>query len=121
MTYKPSKERLREFNLVKYMGKMPTPELIMECMKKSGLSRRSFEITYGIPLKTIEKYIDGQRPFPVVHWHIFYEFDNLEKFYSNFIIKERRKKKEVVKKEEPVISESNKLLIDAFKERLNKR
>ena len=122
MQFKPYHRELRERNLVRYKGKPPSSELVTECMNKAGLRRETFEIAYGIVKKTLERYQNGSRGLPVVYWHIFYEFDNLEKFYSTFIIKTKRKARKVEEKPEtvaPTISETNKALIDAFKRRFD--
>jgi hypothetical protein len=120
MKHLPFKRELRESNLKKYKGIPPSIELVKKTIEKSNLSRRSFEITYGIVEKTIERYIIGLRGMPMYYWHIFYEFDNLEKFYSNFKGKKKRKAKEVVQKVTPIIAETNKSIIDAYRTRINK-
>jgi hypothetical protein len=120
MKHLPFKRELRESNLVKYKGKPPSIELVSKCIESSGLSRRSFEITYGIVEKTLQWYRKGDRGLPIYYWHIFYEFDNLEKFYSNFKVKKKRKAKEVVQKVTPVIAQTNKNLIDELRQKLSK-
>lgn len=115
----PFKQELRVSNLKRYKGKMPPVELVLKCIKSSGLSRLSFEITYGIVEKTIQRYQKGLRGMPVYYWHIFYEFDNLEKFYANFRVRKKREKKEPVKPI-PTIAETNKSLIDAYRAKFNK-
>lgn len=116
---KPYKQHLREKSLVKYKGIPPSKELVSSIIETSGLSRRSFEITYGIVGKTLERYITGERGLPTIYWHIFYEFNNLEKFYSNFIRAEKKKTKEKVIQEikETVIPKTNKSIIDAYRAR----
>lgn len=99
---------------------MPPIDLVKKIIEQSKLSRRSFEITYGIVEKTLERYIKGDRGLPPYYWHIFYEFNNLEKFYSNFKAKKKRKAREVVENVTPTIAETNKNLIDAYRARINK-
>lgn len=122
MRLKPFTKELRESNLVRYKGVSPSIDKVNEVIKKSNLTRNSFEITFGIVLKTIERYVYGYRGLPVVYWHIFYEFDNLEKFYDTFKVKKRRIRKN--KKEElPPIQtpENNKNLIDAYRTRIGQQ
>lgn len=120
MKYRPFKQELRESNLVRYKGVVPPIMLIKSTIEKSNLSRRSFEITYGIVEKTLERYITGKRGLPIYYWHIFYEFNNLEKFYTNFRKKKKQKVKELVEKATPVIAQTNKSIIDAYRTRINK-
>jgi hypothetical protein len=120
MKHLPFKRELRESNLVKYKGVPPNIELVKKTIEKSNLSRRSFEITYGIVEKTIERYLDNLRGMPMYYWHIFYEFDNLEKFYTNFKGKKKRKSNQVIEKPPPVIAQTNKSIIDAYRTRINK-
>lgn len=121
MSFKPYKQELREKNLVRYKGTPPSIELVNKCIEQSKLSRRSFELTYGIVEKTIERYQNGLRDLPTIYWHIFYEFNNLEKFYSNFKVKIKREKKIEEQKATPVISQTNKSLIDAYRAKLSQR
>lgn len=120
MRFKPYKQELREKSLIKYKGVPPSIEKVKEILKQSNLSQDAFEITYGIADKTIERYIGGKRGLPTVYWHIFYEFNNLEKFYRNFKAKKIQKQKEVVKSSPP-IAEKNKSLIDAYRTKLSER
>lgn len=122
MQFKPYKKELYERNIVRYKGKPPSKELVTECMNKAGMRRETFEIAYGIVKKTLERYQKGLRGLPVIYWHIFYEFDTLEKFYSTFMIKTKRKARKVADEQVPVtpkISDTNKALIDAFKKRFD--
>lgn len=119
MKYRPFKQELRESNLVRYKGVVPPVSLIKSTIEKSNLSRRSFEITYGIVEKTLERYIFGKRGLPIYYWHIFYEFNNLEKFYANFRKKKKRPKK--IKQARIVkIPEKNKTLIDELRAKLSR-
>lgn len=120
MKYLPFKRELRESNLVRYKGISPPIEKVKTVITQSNLSRRSFEITYGIVEKTLERYIAGKRGLPMYYWHIFYEFNNLEKFYRNFKTSKIKKVKEVVK-ETPIIAEKNKSLIDAYRTKFGRQ
>lgn len=120
MRFKPYKQELREKSLIKYKGVPPAIEKVKEVLKQSNLSQDAFEITYGIADKTLERYIGGKRGLPTVYWHIFYEFNNLEKFYRNFKAKKIQKQKEVVKITPP-IAEKNKSLIDAYRTKFSGR
>lgn len=118
------KAEISKRNLIAYKGKQPSIELVTQCLEKSGLTRQSFEIAYGIVIKTIQRYQRGLRGMPVKYWHIFYEFDTLDKFYSTFVVKQKRKQKKVEKeqkKNEPEISSTNKAIIDAIRERFSQR
>lgn len=121
MKFKPFKQDLREKNLVRYKGIPPSVDMVKKTIEQSKLSRRSFEITYGIVGKTLERYMSGARELPTVYWHIFYEFNSLEKFYTNFMKTQTKKVKEKVKKEikEIIIPQSNKSIIDAYRARVN--
>lgn len=120
MSFKPYKQELREKSLIKYKGKPPSIEKVKEILQQSNLSKDAFEITYGLADKTLERYIGGKRGLPTVYWHIFYEFNNLEKFYRNFRAKKIQKAKEVAKTLPP-IAEKNKSLIDAYRAKFGKR
>lgn len=115
MIFKSYKRQLREKNLIKYKGTPPSIEKVKELISRSKLSRTTFEITYGIVEKTLFWYIRGERGLPAIYWHIFYEFDNLEKFYANFKVRKKREQKKQEQKENPVISQTNKSLIDAYR------
>lgn len=119
----PFSKQIRNNNLIKYKGKPPTIELIDECVKKSGVRwRYKFERIYGITEKSIERYAKGLRPLPLVYWHIFYEYDNLEKFYATFKIRKKREVKEKAKQETAsIIASTNKNIIDAYRARINQR
>jgi hypothetical protein len=122
----PFKKQIREKNLIKYKGKPPSMELINSCVAKMAEGRKlfgrtTFERIYGIPLKTIERYYKGLRGMPLDYWHIFYEFDDLEKFYATFKLKKKRDIKKEVHKELPAIALKNKSIIDAYRERINQR
>lgn len=120
MRLKPFTRELRESNLIRYKGVMPSMEMVNEAVRKSKLTRNSFEITYGIVKKTIERYQYGFRGLPVVYWHIFYEYDNLEKFYNTFKLKRKRmRKKDNEKVRVLPIAENNKTLIDAYRARVS--
>lgn len=108
--------------MTRYKGVPPSVDIVRKCVDDSGMSRRSFELVYGIVEKSIQRYYKGQRSLPVCYWHIFYEFNNLDNFYTNFTKKKKREKKKVEvqqPKPVPVISESNKSIIDAFRKRLS--
>lgn len=120
MSFKSYKKELSDKSLIKYKGKPPSIELVQKVLKDSELSKDRFETVYGLPDKTLERYILGHRGLPTVYWHIFYEFNNLEKFYRNFKAKNEREKKES-KKSAPVIAETNKNLIDAIRARISQR
>lgn len=120
MIFKSYKRQLREKSLIKYKGLPPSIEKVKEIISQSKLSRAAFELTYGIVDKTLFWYIRGERNLPAIYWHIFYEFDNLEKFYANFNVRVKREKKKEEKKERPVIAETNKSILDAYRERFNK-
>ena len=120
MKFKPFKQQLIESNLIRYNGKPPTIEKVKEVLAQSNLSKDAFEITYGIVDKTLERYILGKRGMPTIYWHIFYEFNNLEKFYANFRTKRIKKVKEEIKAP-PTIAENNKSLIDAYRNKLSQR
>lgn len=119
MIFKSYKKQLRENALIKYKGTPPSIELVKAVLEKSKLSLTSFEITYGIVIKTITRYVLGQRGMPAVYWHIFYEFDNLEKFYSTFKVRKKREAKKEEQKPNPVISQTNKSIIDAYRRKFN--
>ena len=115
------KDQLRMFSIRKYKGMPPPPELIRSILEKTGMAKYRFEIAYDIPHQTLQRYLDGLRHMPVEYWHIFYEFDNLEKFYSNFKVKSVRKKKDKKPVETPaqiIINEKNKSIIDAIRSRI---
>lgn len=116
MRLKPYKQELREKSLIKYKGVPPSIEKVKEILKQSNLSQDAFEITYGIADKTIERYISGKRGLPTVYWHIFYEFNNLEKFYRNFKVSEKRSDKP----DNKPIPIKNKILIDELRAKLTR-
>jgi len=92
------------------------------CQGNRRFGRTTFERVHGIALQTIERYAKGQRPMPCKYWHIFYEYGHLEKFYATFKLRKKREAKEKVKQEvAAIVSKANKSLIDAYRERLNKR
>lgn len=116
----PYKKQLSNLSLIKYKGKAPSVEKVKEILKQSGLSKDRFEIVYGIADKTIERYVLGHRGLPVSCWHIFYEFDHLEKFYATFNTKRIKQIKETSKKiDAPHIAEKNKSLIDAYRRKFS--
>lgn len=123
MIIKPLIREIEEKNLIKYKGKPPSMEVVNACVEKAGLKYRyHFEKIYGIPEKTIERYDKGLRSMPVRYWHIFYEFDTLDKFYATFKIRKKRQVKEIAKREvQQVISSTNQSIIDAFRGKLNQR
>lgn len=126
---KTFKQQLRDYNLIHYKGKQPSRELVKSILEKSGLSYTSFYKIYGLADKTIERYLNGLREMPVKYWHIFYEFDHLEVFYSKFNLRHKRELRLKKTKEEPKeesepeinISSQNKSIINAYRERLNQR
>lgn len=120
MIIKSYRKELSEKNLIKYKGKAPSVELVVNILKESELSKDRFELIYGLPEKTLERYILGKRGMPDVYWHIFYEFNNLEKFYRNFKVKKVQKKKEVVSPS-PTIADNNKSIIDAYRAKFGSR
>jgi len=123
----PFRELICKQNLTKYKGIPPSHELVRKVIAKGNPAGRkqygniTFEKIYGITQKTIERYLLGHRGMPVHYWHIFYEFDNLEKFYATFKIRKKREAKEKAKQETPVMVSKHKATLDAYREQFNKR
>lgn len=115
---------LSRYNILKHKGRPPSVEFVNQVVKLAGISQHRFEHVYGFSDKAIMRYVNGTRGLPAVYWHIFYEFDTLDKFYINFNLTLRRvtpHSVRKVKKENPVIATNNKNLIDAYRATINKR
>lgn len=118
---------LRQRNILAYKGVPPSLELIKSVIEKSKIRYvYRFEHVHGMTLNVIAKcFVDPKsrnyRPLNAVYWHIFYEYDRLDKFYANFKRKKNKiKKQEVIKTTPQLIAQTNKSIIDAIRSRVNK-
>jgi hypothetical protein len=118
--------QMERYNRVKYAN-MPPPsvELIVDVLKKTGLSQYDFEMRFGMYENTIALVKMGNRNMPKAYWHVFYDYDNLDKIYKEVTkcIKSAlsgvKNKKQPNKKSKVIIPEANKNILDEFRARIS--
>jgi hypothetical protein len=120
--------QMERYNRVKYAN-MPPPsvELIYEIVKKTGLSQYDFEMRFGMYENTIALVKMGNRNMPKAYWHVFYDYENLDKIYKEvtkciktklYTIKKQIKTK---KAKSIIVPIENKNILDGFRERLSSK
>lgn len=116
--------QMERYNRVKYAN-MPPPsvELICEVLKKTGLSQYDFEMRFGMYENTIALVKMGNRNMPKAYWHIFYDYENLDKIYKEILkivsglCKPKPKKKSAISL--TVVSSTNLNRINELRSRIN--
>lgn len=126
MEYRKPYKLLYEHNVKKYKGQMPSWEIVQGVLDRSNMTMYRFEMVFDITKKTLQRYKNGDRGLPPVYWHLFYDYDNLDKFYRNFKKKKyskasykKNKEKAARQKKQVKVSSSNKMILDVFRNKLS--
>jgi hypothetical protein len=110
-------KELRKFNIIRYRGEQPTWDLVEKVIKKSGLKFMfKFEDVWGIPNQTLKRYKSGRMFLPAKYWHIFYDFELVNK--TQHIKLHKKNKSTKIHSQKGIISSINKNIIDGGKQQL---